>query len=193
MHKEFSNPENKWKVKGCEIEFKALLLCYNEEGACHIGTENSVELYFDGKIDRLDYYVDEKDVYHYRIVDYKSGNAKNQREKIADAKKVQHVVYAKAIRDMAKKEGIQAKIDCVQFHHIFDKEEPILNYEGEDIDEFPDVVREVLLEVLLKGHYRRLEKCDCNKGIKGKKLLKSSDCTYCSYKDICKDDMGDEL
>lgn len=193
LHTEFSDAKNQWMVKGCEIEFDDVVLCYDKDGACDIGTEDSVELCFTGKIDRLDYYVDSKGMYHYRIVDYKTGSAKKQREKIAEARKVQHIVYAKAILELAKREGINARVDYVQFLHIFDKEERVLNYGIGNIEEFPDVVREVFVEVLLKGHYRSLEECECNKGAKRGKLLKKSDCSYCTYVDICKKYIGDEL
>ena len=193
LHKEFSDAQNKWIVKGCEIGFDDVVLCYDKDGACDIGTENSVELCFDGKIDRLDYYVDEAGTYHYRIVDYKTGSAKKQREKIKEARKIQHIVYTKAMLELAKREGIKVQVDCVQFLHIFEKEDRILKYGIGEIEEFPDVVREVFVEVLLEGHYRWLEDCKCNKGAKRGKLLKDSDCTYCTYADICKKHIGDEL
>ena len=189
MHREFSDVNNKWIVKDCEIEFDNVELFYDKDGACEAESENSVNLCFNGKIDRLDYYVDEIGRTHYRIVDYKTGKAEKQKAKIENSEGIQHIVYSKAIRHLYK----DAKVECVQFHHIFEEDEKVLNYEDDAIREFPSEVIELFVEVLLNNHYRNLENCDYNKKDKKRKVLKKSDCPYCSYKDICKERIGDEL
>lgn len=196
MHKEFTDDKNLWKVIACEEKFEDLTFYYTENGKCSEETENAIGLCFEGYIDRIDGYQDEKNVWHFRVIDYKSGGKKKLEDKIKEGCQIQHIVYANAVKKLAMADGVaeeNIKIDSVQYIHFFedDKNNQVLEYSGEVLEDFPEKVRKVFVEVLREKHYRKLENCDCNN--KKDKMLKETNCNYCTYKDICREEVGVEL
>ena len=164
MHKEFSSPDNKWTVVACEAEFNDVILPFNHG-------EDFVNLKFQGKIDRLDAYVDEENVNHYRIVDYKSGGQRRHQEEIDKHKNIQHVVYKLAIEAM-KKDEENVMVDQVVFLHFFEedaqKQEIVLS--DHMIAGFPGDVEEFVVQVLKNQMYEKHDEDNCK---------------YCTYADIC--------
>ena len=106
---------------------------------------------------------------------------------------VQHIVYALAAAELAKKAGTGVVVDSVSFLHFFEEKagDRIYTLAGADIADFPDKVRKVVVEVLKNNRYTVLEELNCNIAPdKAEKLKKTEDdaCKYCTYKDICREE-----
>ena len=182
MHREFSDPANKWMVIACEKEFKDIELSFTAEEA--------VNLKFRGQMDRLDCYLDGNGVSHYRIMDYKSGSRKRHEIEIEDHRSVQHIVYKLALEALEKeeKEG-KIEVEQVTFIHFF--EDDVQNQEltlGKDkIKDFPYEVHEIVTHVIKNGAYQKRVTGDEEKDERNKA------CDYCTYKNICKENIGVKL
>lgn len=175
MHAEFSHPDNKWMVVACEKNFKDVDLSFEKD-------EERIALRFTGQMDRLDSYVDEDGLRHYRIMDYKSGKKDKNEKKVNYHQNVQHIVYKLALEQL---EG-DIKVDEVRFLHFFEEDaqnqEIICNETM--IENFPEVVQGFVVDVLQEGAY------DMESIFNGKE---DDPCKYCTYKDMCKKHIGDEL
>ncbi|MBR4026950.1 MAG: PD-(D/E)XK nuclease family protein [Lachnospiraceae bacterium] len=195
LHEEYTNPDNKWEFYWSEVNFDKVFLSYQAEGCCETGTENSIEICLEGTIDRIDCYKDAKGITHYRIIDYKTGKRKYHEKSIENGYQIQHILYALAVEKSQKEIGELPLIDEVSFVYFSEEDEKqqVVTYTTEQVRDFQDKVRKVFVEVLLNEHYCKLEDCDCNKNSKSKDMLTKTDCTYCTYKDICKEYMGEEV
>ncbi len=91
LHNELNNSD--WRVLKSELRFdKAEFKIKDLLG-------NSYTFVINGYFDRLDYSLDAKDKKVYlRIVDYKSGKLKGQRDKIDNGTLIQHTVYCEALK-----------------------------------------------------------------------------------------------
>lgn len=174
MHKQFSDKNNLWSVHSCEADFNDFCMYYNKDGVCQEGDEGAVKLCFKGRIDRVDSYVDSDGTLHYRIIDYKSGKSKNLEKSIKGKTTIQHILYAMAMRH----EG--AVVDEFCFHHFWEEDEnaQVLRFHQEGLGEFPQEVHDTIRKTIPTGTFDKGEKTDC---------------TYCTYKDICKACIGEEL
>ena len=193
MHEELSAPGNVWQVLACEAELKDVILYYNENGRCNPTDAGAVKLCFTGFMDRVDGYQDTNGIWHLRILDYKSGKKSKVEEGVKEQQVVQHIVYALAAAELAKKAGTGVVVDSVSFLHFFEEKagDRIYTLTGADIADFPDKVRKVVVEVLKNNRYTVLEELNCNIAPdKAEKLKKTEDdaCKYCTYKDICREE-----
>ena len=180
MHKEFSGSTNKWKVFACEASFSDINIEFRNN-------DNDIaKLLFRGCIDRIDYFVDEEGLIHYRIIDYKSGSRKSNEEEISLHRHIQHVVYKLALDKMMQNDFV---VDEVRFVHFFD--EDIQNQEiiwtGDSIKDFPVDVHEFVIRVLKEQVYK---KCSVSDGLTDED---NRSCQYCTYKDICVERIGEKL
>ena len=83
----------KYQVLQNEYDFETLKLRYQEK------LLKDKKLQFSGKVDRIDGYVDDKDVLHLRVVDYKTGKAKDKKKNPY----YQHVLYPYVIETALNK------------------------------------------------------------------------------------------
>ncbi len=180
MHAEFSDPSNKWMVVACEKDFADIEIAFASE-------EGTINLPFRGQMDRLDRYVDEEGIAHYRIMDYKSGRRKKHEDEISDNRSVQHVVYKLALEAMHENESIL--VDQVTFIHFFEDkmEDQELTLLGASIQDFPQEVHEVVVHVIQNAEYQKRITGE------GQKDKRNKACDYCTYKDICKEYIGEKL
>ena len=135
---------------------------------------------FSGNVDRIDGYLD-KDILHLRIVDYKSGRF---HDKQSDPY-LQHILYPYAILNIKEKlfnlDYQKIVIDKFIYDYPFEEKENV--YEGLELtsgDKY-DVIFNNINELIIPY----LEE---KKGIVSKFIEKEVDttqCKYCSYKDIC--------
>ena len=176
MHREFSDPNNKWVVISCEEDFKDIDLKFGTD-------EESILLKFRGQIDRLDSYVDEDGVRHYRIMDYKSGRYAKHQTDINAHRSIQHVVYKLAVEAM-KKDLAPLVVDQVSFLHFFEEDEnnQEITLKEADIADFPTDVHAFVLQVLKE---RKYEKCSVSDA--------KDFCKYCTYRNMCMEHIGEKL
>ena len=165
LHKEFSQPDCKWHVEDCEVEFPGedespLTVEYILEGG------KKLQLQYKGIIDRVDSYTDENDNKHYRLIDYKTGNKDDFEEQKLNVT-TQHHIYCMHIKQYGQ-------VD--EFKYVF----PLsVEYEQKEITvhDFNDPIqagtgrKEKLKEVLFEQVYS---------DTKPEKA-----CDYCNYADIC--------
>jgi hypothetical protein len=187
LHAEMSDPNRtkKWMIKECEKEFENVKVCYTE-------TQNDYSIVFKGRIDRIDSYVDAKKVEHLRIIDYKTGKAKNVKSEL-DKVSEQHRIYALAAKELYP----NAEVDEVVFECLMDEEKPRVIFPDDmcrsrnedkkkqeilekrkDMSKLPNhVVQEV--GKLLSGE---LDYSECL----------AMECKYCDYIKICpqRDELG---
>ena len=194
MHQEFSNPNNPWVVEACEEKFENLDLYYNENGCCEKEEDAQIILRFEGSIDRLDYRIDDQGQKQYRIIDYKSGRKKKLMEKDVEGKLIQHSIYAKAVLCNAisiKNQDAQVEEFC--YHFLFEEEAEKQSYIYEkNRMVIQNKVHKLVVAGLIHNEFSKLEHYEMNKNAK-KEILMKTDCSYCTYKDICKEHMGEEL
>lgn len=88
--------EHLWKVIGCEIDFNKLKYSVNSK------EKNHANLLLDGSIDRMDGYVDNENVLHLRIIDYKTGQRENKLKEIDSGVQIQHYMYGIAAIEYLK-------------------------------------------------------------------------------------------
>ena len=92
------NAEHPWNVIGCEIGFS---------GIKYIGTskeKHHVCFLLNGSIDRMDGYLDDKNVLHLRIIDYKTGKKENKQKEVEEGVQIQHFLYGIAAIGYLKNE-----------------------------------------------------------------------------------------
>lgn len=92
------NAEHPWKVIGCEIGFS---------GIKYIGTskeKHHVCFLFNGSIDRMDGYLDDKNILHLRIIDYKTGKKEKKQKEVEEGVQIQHFLYGIAAIEYLKNE-----------------------------------------------------------------------------------------
>lgn len=167
LHKEFSQPDCKWHVEDCEVEFPR-----NNETPLTaeyiLEDGKKLQLQYRGIIDRVDSYTDEKGNRHYRLIDYKTGDKDNFEEQKLNIT-TQHHIYCMHIKQYGQ-------VD--EFKYVF----PLaVEYEQKEITihRFEDPVqavndrKEKLKEVLFEQVYTDTDAE--RKGI----------CDYCHYADIC--------
>lgn len=192
MHQEFTDGNNEWLVEGCEVPYDKFYLYFNENGKCK-KEEAEIELWFNGFIDRLDYRIDQQGIKHYRIIDYKSGKKENLDKKIEQGTLVQHIVYAMAIEEEAgeKNEGTVV-VDEVDYCHLFEEEvnNQLLVCSGNE--PLSEKAEKLIVDTLINSEFNKLEKMKINAGQKDE-ILSKTDCSYCAYKDVCKECMGEEV
>ena len=165
LHKEFSQPDCKWRVEDCEVKFPG-----KDETpltAEYILTDGKkLQLQYKGIIDRVDSYTDETGIKHYRLIDYKTGN-KEDFEELKLSVTTQHHIYCM----YTKRYG---QVD--EFKYVF----PLaIEYEQKEITihRFEDPIqagngrKEKLKEVFFEQVYLDIKP--------------QSACAYCNYSDIC--------
>lgn len=192
MHQEFTDSNNEWMVAGCEVEYKDFCLYFNENGRCK-KEEAKIELCFEGFIDRLDYRIDKQGIKHYRIIDYKSGRKKNLDKKIESGTLVQHIIYAMAMEEKAiEKNKSTVVVDEVDYCHLFEEDitNQLLVCPGNE--ELSKKAELLIADTLINSEFNRLEKMKINAAQKVE-ILSKTDCSYCAYKDVCKEYMGEEV
>lgn len=185
MHDEFSKEDCPWVVEQCEYEIKTkpAYIIEDDEETCEL------HMKIKGFIDRIDSYMDEEGVKHCRFIDYKSGKAKNLQEKLESHAWVQHAIYT-----FAYAEENDVKIESFHYDFPFDEETPrisILNHADGRQDSLlaiPRDAEEVIWNTIIGQNY---ESCGNIWGPEAKP--KSELCKYCSYKDICRERIGDRL
>ena len=124
-------------------------------------------LSFRGKIDRLDGYQDPNGIWHYRIVDYKTGSHENFVKYKLD-KTLQHHIYQMYMSQ-------NGQVDEFMYHFPFEEKE---EDQVISITEFYDPMYEddnYILQVLhllfVEGYFPA--------------MTKTGGCSYCKYSDIC--------
>ena len=129
-------------------------------------------LTFSGIIDRLDGYTDQDGKRHYRIVDYKTGNAESFRKYKLENKKgyqtTQHAIYQMYA-------GQSGSVDLFEYHFPFEEEEGNRRIR---IREFSDPLQGEDESVLQELH---------NSFVLGDFPPKprTGGCGFCNYSDIC--------
>jgi len=108
-----------FKISGSEIEFGA----NKQLPAVHIGNYQGIDIYLEGKIDRVDTYIHNGKTY-YKIFDYKTGNIDIDYEKIFYGTDMQLLLYMHACLSN-KNEHMPAGM----FYYKFDL--PVVKYEKE--------------------------------------------------------------
>lgn len=180
MHIEFSDPSNKWMVIACEKDFTDIGIEFKAEAG-------TIILPFRGQMDRLDRYIDEDGILHYRIMDYKSGRRKKHETEIENNRSVQHVVYKLALEAMH--EGEKIFVDQVTFIHFFEDkiENQELTLSDACIQDFAKEVHEMVVSVIQNAKYQKRITGDTQKDKSNKA------CDYCTYADVCKEYIGEKL
>lgn len=198
LHKEFSDPNNRWQMEACEEKYSDLELYYNEKGSCDTAEEAKLILQFSGSLDRVDVRVDEQGQKHYRIIDYKTGGRAKLMDKEKNGKLIQHIIYAMAILKRAERNREQVVVDEVCYHTLFEEEKENQCFSSKDmgnkdLTKLEDKVHKLIVETLIKKEFCSLENMTINKESEKEKILKKTDCSYCTYKDICKEQIGETL
>jgi RecB family exonuclease len=143
-------------------------MCGDDTAACPV----LFHLTFSGIIDRLDGYTDQYGRRHYRIVDYKTGNADSFRKYKLENKKgyqtTQHAIY----QMYASQSG---SVDLFEYHFPFEEEEGNRRIR---IREFGDPIHGKDDSVLQELH---------NSFVRGDfpPKPKTGGCGFCNYSDIC--------
>ncbi len=201
-----SPPDNNpWKVFDMELEvgtnrddaYASTLLTRPQAG----GGSKQYDLFYYGTIDRIDHYMAADGVEHFRMLDYKTGNKATKIKEITGGKWPQHIVYAALLDAYIKKtKGKDYKYKLDEFIYLFPFEKKdriyvIKNEDGKNNFEFKEDTVEKIVRSLFDGNYT--SNADRSTLLKDKAGLTygfgPDCCTYCDYKDICVDRMGNKL
>lgn len=201
LHREFSDPECPWHVLACEMPFgregKAGLqqdydflptpdpdlfdLFVDRGDAADPDSSGDLEpaeapdlfhITFNGIIDRLDGYTDQKGTKHFRIVDYKTGSfdsfKKNKLESRKQHPTTQHTIYRMYV-------GQSGSVDVFEYHFPFEEDDGNRKIEirefGDLMHDEEDYVLRCLHDSFVLGYFPPSPK--------------TGGCTYCKYSDIC--------
>ena len=132
------------------------------------------------RVDRIDYYKDDEQIIHCRIVDYKTGRLKGRdpdKQRIeAMEKSCQHAIYSRAICEYQKDENGKDKqtvvVDEFVYEYLLDDEPKSVVLTGEDMKSLCDYMQmSNIYHTLMTGEPYRY-------GV-------NRDCRYCNYRDIC--------
>ena len=143
-------------------------MCGDDPAACPV----LFHLTFSGIIDRLDGYTDENGKRHYRIVDYKTGNAESFRKYKLENKKgyqtTQHAIYQMYA-------GQSGSVDLFEYHFPFEEEEGNRRIRirefGDPIHGKDDAVLQELHNSFVRGNFPPKPE--------------TGGCGFCNYSDIC--------
>ncbi len=102
------NDKHKWEVIGCEIRFGL----EDDDPVEYTGSTSMtdhVRLLFNGSIDRMDGYLDENQMLHLRIVDYKTGKKESKEKEVKEGVQIQHILYGMAALSYLEKHKEEVK------------------------------------------------------------------------------------
>lgn len=155
LHKELHDG-NKWIVKECEGEFSDASYMMNYDDGY---VEKTLQINFEGRLDRVDHYYDDNGTEHLRIIDYKTTT-----KSIPLDEHSQHVLYSAALS--------KDKCEVEEFNYVT----PFRNAKdnrccGDMIKSFDDDTASRIVDVLANDIYEYSEKKDS--------------CNYCKFKGIC--------
>ena len=77
-----------------------------------------------------------------------------------------------------------------------DKKDPlevVICYERIVLKKYDEKVHKIIVEALIKKDFCSLENMTVNIESEKEKILTKTDCSYCAYKDICKEQIGEML
>nr|MCR5083406.1 PD-(D/E)XK nuclease family protein [Parasporobacterium sp.] len=162
LYADLKNSSEGWAVKECEREFETDNIYIDETGE-YVSSDGScdvIEFSYHGFLDRIDSYIDDTNVEHARIIDYKTGKKDNLEKKIKNNTQIQHAIYSMAVLE---------EVDYFSYDFPCDNNLRI-EKKDKDISELPKVFRERMADILLNNNYN---------------LYNDSACEYCDYKNIC--------
>ena len=187
LHAEFSREDCPWHVLACELGFGMKGQPAFGRDYEYIGCEESEDnedyeeiryhdlwhLFFRGKIDRLDGYIDAQGKQHYRIIDYKTGSYENFVKYKLDPpggkmQTLQHHIYQMF---MSEKGQVDSFSYIFPFEEREEEREIKIREFCDPMHENDDYILQVLHLLFAKGYFPA--------------MTKIGGCAYCDYSDIC--------
>lgn len=219
LHKDLKTPVKDgiyWSVKECEREFKKQEFAEIDLGACELYTANGkkmakemsdaewddcLALSYNGKIDRIDHYIDENGVEHIRVIDYKSGRYATLVEKLENNELVQHIIYTKLLLS-------DSDVVIDDFYYIFPFDDELslrITFDQKVLandpkakplsKDFANKVQDLVYHSLINQHFSREDAMTWSDDFGPADQIKTKEkiCQYCPYKIICKEEVGKQL
>jgi len=167
-----------YKVLGCELKFKELLITFNDK-----------KYYFKGSVDRVDYLLDPNNILHIKVYDYKTGKELT----IKKDGLTQSFIYVKAVEDYLSKNFNSIKssvgnfnLDDViyEFHYVYLFSNLDKVIEDRDNNYLANASKLKLFNELDNNVTSFFNIYNPILG-KEKKEQGSNKCSYCKYKNKC--------